>query len=84
MNKKTVRLNRYTDEAPSLDEASFEAEGCSPVLVTVLTGTDGATVVFIDTTSSAVSDERVRIHVNDGTIFDRNIESNTNYGDELD
>ncbi len=52
------------------------------ITVVVFTGADGATVVQIDTDASG-ADERVRVNVNYGTVFDRRIESGTNYGDEL-
>lgn len=68
-------------------EGDFEREGAltiTPVEVCVYRQDDGAIVVQID--YQPIDHEhlgRVRVNVNDGTVFDRNIESNVNYGDDL-
>lgn len=48
--------------------------------VTTFFGTDGALVVQIDTHDV----DRLRININDGTVYDRDIETDHNHGDDLD
>jgi hypothetical protein len=47
--------------------------------VTTFFGTDGALVVQIDTHDV----DRLRININDGTVYDRDIETDHDYGDDL-
>jgi hypothetical protein len=48
--------------------------------ITTFFGTDGALVVQVDTHDV----DRLRININDGTVYDRDIETDHDYGDDLD
>lgn len=79
------RMPEPGSEQPILNpsSASFQRDGHADVEVAVWTGDDGATVIQIDTTGDSDADKRVRVNVNDGTVFDRDIESGFDHGDDL-
>ncbi|WP_025157234.1 hypothetical protein [Leifsonia aquatica] len=57
-----------------------DATPVAPVCVHVYRQTDGAIVVQIDHEPLDNADARIRVNVNDGTIFDQNIETGEYYG----
>jgi len=52
------------------------------ITVSMYEGDDGEIVIFLDTDSDAV-DPRLRVYINDGSIFDRHVESDHDFGDDL-
>lgn len=58
-------------------------EGCEPVTVAVFRSEDGTVVVQIDWDSDQ-GEPRMRVNINDGAIFDRDIHTDYDYGDDLD
>lgn len=77
----TPELVRFETAEFTLDEA-YEM-GDVQVRVSVYRQIDGALVVQLDTDSLDGIGNRVRVNVNEGCVFDRNIETNEDFGDDL-
>lgn len=83
MPSMEVPMARFGTAPDAECDVTFtDPEGERPeVTVFVFAQADGATVIQIDTTQSSMP--RIRVNVNDGTVYDRDTETDQNYGDDL-